>query len=430
MLFCCIAAVSVVLAELKPCRLNLAFQIAKRIAFNRQHSFSRFIIRLSVAATALSVAAMILTLAFVNGFQQKVSQKVFSFWGHMRVQRYEPNKSLVAEETPIDRNDTIESILHQQPEIYRVQGFATKSAVIEKNKEIEGVLLKGIEKDYDSSQLRPYLVSGRWLRFDDSAYSREILVSAPTARTLNINLGDTVTVYFISVADGSRTYRKLRVAGLYKTGIEEYDKLFIIGDLRLIQRVNNWEPRQTGGYEIFLHNYKDIDSVNQHLSYLLPVEWMGRSIREVYPNIFDWLNIQDVNRNVIFVVMAVVAVINLITCLLILILERTRMIGILKALGATDQLIRRIFLYHATVITAAGIGIGLVFGLGISLLQQATGFIKLDEASYYVSTAPVYIIWWQVGLICIATALVCYLALIIPTLLVKKINPIKAIQFR
>ncbi len=410
--------------------MNLALHIAKRIAFNRQKSFSRFIIRLSVAATALSVAAMILTLAFVNGFQQTVSKKVFSFWGHIRVQEYEPNKSLVAEEIAIDKNDSIELVLKQQPGIKLVQSFATKSAVLEKNKEIEGVLLKGIESTYDSTELAAYLVEGRWLRFTDSAYSKEILVSAPLASLLNIQVKDTVTVYFISTTDRSKTYRKLSVAGIYKTGIEEYDKLFILGDLRLIQRVNGWEPQQTGGYEIFLDDYKTIDSISARLSDKLPIEWMSRSIREVYPNIFDWLSIQDVNRNVIFIVMAVVAIINLITCLLILILERTRMVGVLKALGAPDGMIQKVFLYHATVITAAGIGIGFITGIGICLLQQATGFIKLDEASYYVSTAPVYIIWWQVLLVCVATAVVCYLALILPTWLVKKISPIKAVQFR
>lgn len=428
--FCCIDTGNVVLTELKSCRLNLAFYIAKRIAFNRQKSFSRFIIRLSVAATALSVMAMIVTLAFVNGFQQTVAEKVFSFWGHVRVQKYEPNKSLVAEETPIDKNDTIENLIRQEPGVQRVQSFATKSAVLEKNKQIEGVLLKGIEKNYDSSKLKIYLREGRWLHFNDSSYSKEILVSAPIASQLQININDTVTVYFISIIDGSRTYRKLKVVGIYKTGIEEYDKLFILGDLRLIQRVNDWSPEQTGGYEIFLNDYKQIDSVSMRLSDKLPAEWMSRSIREVYPNIFDWLNIQDVNRNVIFIVMAIVAIINLVTCLLILILERTRMIGILKAIGAGDGVIRKIFLYHATVITAAGIGIGFVAGIGISLLQQYTGFIRLDETSYYVATAPVHIIWWQVLAVCVSTALVCYLSLIIPTWLIKKINPVKAIQFR
>ncbi|MCW3087331.1 MAG: transporter, permease protein [Sediminibacterium sp.] len=410
--------------------MNLAFHIAKRIAFNRQKSFSGFIIRLSVAATALGVMAMIITMAFVNGFQQTVSGKVFSFWGHVRVQKYEPNKSLVAEETPIEKNDTIEALLRSEPGVAYVQSFATKSAVLEKNKAIEGVLLKGIEKNYDSGRLKAYLQHGRWLNFDDSSYSKEILVSAPLASQLKIDLGDTLTVYFISILDGTRTYRKLKVAGIYKTGIEEYDKLFVLGDLRLIQRVNGWAPGQTGGYEVFLKNYKDIDSVSLRLSDRLPVEWMSRSIREVYPNIFDWLNIQDVNRNVIFVVMTIVAVINLITCLLILILERTRMVGILKALGARDGMIRQVFLYHATVITFAGIGIGFILGIGICLLQQYTGFIKLDEASYYVATAPVQIIWWEVFVICLATALVCYAALVLPTWLVKKINPVKAIQFR
>jgi lipoprotein-releasing system permease protein len=410
--------------------LNLAFHIAKRIAFNRQKSFSRFIIRLSVAATSLSVMTMIITLAFVNGFQQTVSGKVFSFWGHIRVQKYEPNKSLMAEETAIRKNDTIEALLRAEPGVQQVQSFATKSAVLEKNKEIEGVLLKGIEKDYDSSKLKMYLQQGRWIRFNDSLYSKEILVSAPLASQLKINLNDTITVYFISSLDGARTYRKLTVVGIYKTGIEEYDKLFVLGDLGLIRRVNNWEPDQTGGYEIFLKDYKTLDSVSNRLSDELPPDWNSRSIREVYPNIFDWLNIQDVNRNVIFVVMAVVAIINLITCLLILILERTRMVGILKALGAQDRLIRKIFLYHATVITFAGIGIGFVLGIGICLLQQYTGFITLDEASYYVSAAPVHIIWWQVLAVCLITALVCYVSLIIPTWLVKKINPVKAITFR
>lgn len=410
--------------------LNLAFHIAKRVAFNRQQSFSRFIIRLSVAATAVSVMAMIIAMAFVNGFQQRVSEKVFSFWGHVRVQSYEPNKSIVAEETPVQKNDSIETLIRNEPGVKTVQGFATKSAVLEKNKEIEGVLIKGIEKDYDSSNLKQYLLEGRWLRFADSGYSKELMVPKQLAALLKINLNDTITVYFISGIDGARTYRKLKVVGIYKTGIEEYDRLFVLGDLNLIRRINDWRPDETGGYEVFLKDDRQIDTVSNSLSEKLPLEWMSRSIRDVYPNIFDWLNIQNVNRDVIFVVMSVVAIINLITCLLILILERTRMIGILKALGATDGLIRKVFLYHATLITLAGVGIGFIAGTGLCLLQQYTGFIKLDEASYYVSVAPVKIIWWQVFTVCFATAAVCYFALVIPTWLIKKINPVKAIQFR
>jgi len=410
--------------------LNTSFFIAKRLAFSKQQSFSRFIIRLSVGATAVGVAAMIITLCFVNGFQEAVSKKVYSFWGHIRVQHFEPDKSLVAEEVPINKNTAVLATIRQTPGVLTAQTFATKSAVIEKNKNIEGILLKGIEPEYDSATLKPYIVSGRWIRFNDSLYSKEIILSQQLSELMGIKLHDTINLYFISSEDGSRTYRKLQVAGIYKTGIEEYDKLFAIGDLRLIRRVNNWEADQIGGYEIFINDYRKADILNTELLNNLPTQWMSRTIQSIYPNIFDWLDIQDVNRDVIFIIMSVVAVINLITCLLILILERTRMIGLLKAIGATESSIIQIFLYYATVVAGIGIGTGFVLGTGICLLQQATGFIALDESAYYVAAAPVKIIWWQLGLVCLCTWIICYLVLTIPAYLVKKINPITAIQFR
>lgn len=410
--------------------LGFSFDIAKRIALNRQKSFSRFIIRLSIAATTLSVAAMILTLAFVNGFQQTVASKIFSFWGHIRVQHYEAGKSLIAEETPFTYDSSINRIIQSDDHVLRVQAFATKSAVIESKGEIEGVLLKGIDHGYDSSELKSFFTAGNWLQFEDSNYSKQIIVSKALADQLNIRLNDTLKVHFVSSIDDSRTYRKLQVTGIYKTGIEEYDKLFVIGDIRLIRRINEWNNDQIGGYEVFVQDYTKMDSVSRQLSEQLPAEWMSRTIREVYPNIFDWLNIQDVNRDVIFIVMSAVAIINLITCLLILILERTRMVGILKALGADNWTIQKIFLYHASVITFTGIVLGLILGVGICLLQQFTGFIKLDETSYYVREAPMIIIWWQVLAISAGTAVVCYASLIIPSLLIRKVNPVKAIQFR
>ena len=410
--------------------MGLSFDIAKRIAFNRQATFSRFIIRLSIAATTLSVMAMIITLAFVNGFQQTVSGKIFSFWGHIRVQQYEAGKSLIAEETPFTMDSTISQIIVQQPGVIKIHNFATKSAVIENKNEIEGVLIKGIDTQYDSTTLEPFMQSGSWISFSDSAYSKDIIVSSALASQLNIVTDDTVKVHFVSSIDDSRTYRKLRVKGIYKTGIEEYDKLFIMGDIRLIRRINEWRNDQSGGYEVFINDYSNMDTISKTLTAALPTAWMSRTIREVYPNIFDWLDIQDVNRNVIFIVMSAVAIINLITCLLILMLERTRMIGILKALGAGNWLIQKIFLYHAAVITATGIGLGAFLGLGICWLQQATGFISLDESAYYVAQAPMKIIWWQVFAVIGGTALVCYAALLLPSVLVRKISPVKAIQFK
>lgn len=412
--------------------MNVALFIAKRIAFNQQKSFSRFIIRLAIAATALSVAAMIVTLSFVTGFQQTVADKVFSFWGHIHVQQYEATKSLIAEETPLEKNDTVQQILHSLPQVKIVQAFATKSAVIENKSDIDGILIKGVEKEYSFRNLQPFLKEGRWLGFEDTLYSKEIVVSQPLAQELQIKLNDTVAVYFITPSEGKSTLRKLKVCGIFKTGIEEYDKLFALADIRLLRRINHWSATGIGGYEIFLDNYKNIDTINNLLydKYQLPGAWISRSVKEVYPNIFDWLNIQDTNRDVIFIVMSIVAIINLITCLLILVLERTRMVGILKAVGAPDFNIQQVFLYYATIIAGIGILVGFVAGIGLCLLQQYTGFIRLDESAYYVSVAPVKIIWWQVIAVCIATLVVCFLSLILPALFVKRIQPVKAIQFK
>jgi lipoprotein-releasing system permease protein len=411
--------------------LGLSYHIAKRIAFNKQQSFSRFIIRLSVVATAVSIIAMIITLAFVNGFQEKVADKIFGFWGHIRVQKYETGKSLISEELPLTKNTAVENSIATAPGVVAYQSFATKSAVLESQNDIEGVLIKGIEKNENHSALKQFLVAGRWIQFTESLYSKETLVSDAVAKALQIKINDTIKVHFVATnSDAQKTYRKLVVVGFYHTGIDEYDKLFMIADINLIRRINNWEPDQIGGYEVFINQYQNLDAISSALSNTLPSEWMSKSIKEVYPNIFDWLDIQDVNRNVVFIVMGIVALINLITCLLILMLERTNMIGLLKSMGATNWTIQKIFIVYASFITLAGVGFGVVIGLGICFLQQATGFITLDEASYYISVAPVKIIGWQVAAVCAGTTVVCFVSLFLPTLLIPKISPVKAIEFK
>jgi lipoprotein-releasing system permease protein len=410
--------------------LKLAFNIARKLAFNSSRSFSAFIIRLSIVATAISVMALIVTLSFVNGFQREVSGKVFSFWGHIRVQQYVPGKSIVAEELPMNRNDSLEQAIRSMPGIQKIQPFATKSAVMEHQKEIEGVLLKGINKEYDSIPFRPFMVSGSWIHFNDSSYSHDVLVSADQAKTLNIQVNDTITLYFIASLEGTRTYRKLRVAGLYKTSIAEYDQLFVIGDLQMLQRVNDWGPKQIGGYEVFVQDYAKLNSIQAALADRLPMQMGSSTIEEIFPNIFDWLTIQNLNRNVLFIILGLVAIINLATCLLVLILERTKMVGILQTMGANNRTIRMIFLFQALWIALAGIGLGCAAGLGISWLQMTTGFIKLDEASYYVSLAPVYIIGWQVALVVLAAFSLCFLCLLLPTLIIRSNQPIRYVQFR
>jgi lipoprotein-releasing system permease protein len=411
--------------------LKVAAFIANRIAFNQQKSFSRFIIRLSIVATVISVMVMIVTLAFANGFQETVSNKVFSFLGHIRIEEKQPDKAVMAEETPIIKNDSLVTIIRQNPQVQSIHPFATKYAILKTKDEIEGVLIKGLDRTYDYKQLQQFIRKGRPLQFNDSSYSREIVISAYTAGQLKLTINDKILIYFIR-PDGSLRPDKLTVTGIFKTGIEEYDKIFAIGDIKLIQRLNDWQADEIGGYEIFLKDYTKIKETEKDIYDLnaFPLTWNTINAKNISPNIFDWLGMQDVTRNVLIGFMIVVAIINLITCLIILVLERIRMIGILKSLGATDWTVQKIFLRHSIIITVTGIVIGTALALALLYLQQATGFIKLKEEAYYLSEAAVKIVWWQVGAICLGTLVVCFLVLMIPSLLVRKIQPVKAIQFR
>jgi lipoprotein-releasing system permease protein len=409
--------------------LNIAAFIARRIAFNQQKSFSRFVIRLSIGATVISVTVMIVTLTFASGFQKTISEKVFSFWGHIRIQSFFSARVSIAEETPILKNDSVMRLPKINPAIQHVQAFATKNAILKTTETIEGVLFKGVEREYDFNNLNKFLVSGRWLHFTDSGYSNEINLSAYTATQLKLKVNDPILIYFIQPGAAPRT-RKLTVAGIYKTGIEEYDKLIAIGDLKLVQRLNDWQPDQIGGYELILSDYNQMARVSEQIVPYLPVGLQSNTIKDVYPNIFDWLALQNKTILIVLIIMVVIAILNLITCLLILVLERIRMVGILKALGADNFTVQQVFLYHGTIITITGLFFGNLFGLLISYLQQRYGFIPLPEDAYYISQAAVNIVWWQIVAVNIGTFLICFLVLLIPTIIVRRVQPVKAIQFR
>jgi lipoprotein-releasing system permease protein len=410
--------------------LNISGFIAKRIAFNRQRSFSRFIVRLSVSATIISVMIMIVTLAFASGFQKTISGKVFSFWGHIRIHNYEAARISIAEETPILRNDSVTNLVKTEPAISNVQAYATRNAILKTAENIEGVLFKGIEKDYNFKNIQKFLIKGRWINFSDTGYSNEINLSEPMATELKLDVNDKVLIYFVQSGGASPRPRRLTVAGIFKTGIEEYDKLIALGDLKLIQRLNNWKSTEIGGYEVFLKDFSQMDQVSEDILYKIPIDLRSSTIKEIFPNIFDWLTLQNKTIYIILIIMVIIATLNLVTCLLILVLERTRMVGILKALGAKNITIQKIFLMQGALISFTGLAGGNILGLLVCWLQQRFGFIKLPEDAYYISQAAVDIVWWEVAAVNIFTFIICFLVLMIPTMVIKKIQPVRAIQFR
>jgi lipoprotein-releasing system permease protein len=397
------------------------------LTHRRGKDFSGIVIRLSFFATAISVAIMILTLAFVAGFQQAISDKVFSFWGHIRVQQHPSYSAGLSDEMPSVAADSIYQILQHAPNIIRVDPYITKTALLRSKANMEGLMLKGVTRDLSIDRMKPFMERGHWLSDDSSSPS--IIVSSYTARLLELDTGQKAFLYFMDQPGGAPRIRSVRVSGIFKTAIEEYDRSFAITDMRLVQKLQNWDTTAISGYEITLKDgYKD-KQVQQHLLESLPVDWYANSLREIYPNIFDWLQLQNVNRTLIITIMCIVAIINLISCLLILVLERRKMIGLLKSVGASDFQVQEIFWRQAAYIALKGIVWGNVIGIALCLLQQTTGLITLDESAYYIKEAPVKIIPLQILLVNTGTICICFMVLLIPSFLVKKIKPVQVLRF-
>jgi lipoprotein-releasing system permease protein len=425
---------------------NLSFYIARRIAFAGGKNFSRLIIRIAVVAVALSVAVMIAASALIAGFKTEISRKIFEFWGHIHIS--DTAYSLSFEPKPIALNqdfypslDTVQSIplplLNQMGAssgkthggIRHIQAFAHKPGIIRTKTALEGILLKGVGKDFDWTHLSPYLLEGRGINLEDTVVSKDIIISKQTADRLQVGIGDKFVVHFVKERDQLR--RVFQVCGIYKTGLEEYDRKFALCDLRHVQNLLGWNSDQVAGFEIWLDDLRDLDLYNQYIyDEVLPPELLAVSIREKFPSIFEWLELQDYNEVVILALMLAVAIINMITALLVLVLERTNMVGILKALGAPNNSIRKIFIYHAAVITTLGMFWGNLIGLCFCFLQDKYHFIRLNEADYYLSYAPVKINWLTMAGINMGTLAITLLFLLIPSLVVSSITPVRAIRFK
>jgi lipoprotein-releasing system permease protein len=377
------------------------------------------------------VAVMIITLSVVNGFKETVSEKVFSFWGHVRIQYRQPMKTALSEEEPIEKNDSLVVEVKKIRGVRAIHPFATKNAILKTEEEIEGILLKGVDSTFHFNNLQSYLQEGRWIAFQDSSYANEIVISTYTARQLKLKMNQSLLIYFVQ-PDQSMRVRKLKIVGIYKTGIEEYDKTIALADIGLLRRLNNWDDLQIGGYEVFLDNYENMAAASDSIfeNTYFPPHWETRTAQELQPNIFDWLEVTNTNSAVLIVIMIIIAVINLITCLIILVLERVQMIGVLKALGASDWSIQKIFLHHSSLITFLGIVLGIGVALLLTWIQTQTGIIRLPEDAYYMDKAVMQVKWWQVAAVGAGTLVISFLVLLIPSLLVKRIQPIKAIHFR
>ncbi len=427
----------------------MAFEsfITRRIARSGQGNFSRLIVRIATVAIALSLAVMIIAGALIRGFQETITDKVYGFLGHIQVTKIDTRREGNSyDDVPVSANQPFYSTLEEDPAIGHIQVFARKAGILKNRQDIEGVIVRGVGPDFDWDHFGRYLEAGVPLDVAGSipptgentqdGPSNGIVISRSTQQRMGFQLGDQVAIFFIDQSEqGSfrQRARSFTVTGIYHTGLEEYDRLFCLVDIGHIRSINGWEADQVGGFEVRLAEnpanvralYERTAEVDASVGPFLRVN----NLRQLEPNIFDWLNLQGQNEGIIMTLMMLVAIINMVTSLLILILERTPTIGVLKALGATDWSVRRIFLGHAAWIIGYGLLWGNLLGIGLCLAQDAFGLIRLPEESYYVTVAPVSLAWGKVLLLNLGTMAVCLLFLLLPSYLVTRIDPIRALRF-
>jgi lipoprotein-releasing system permease protein len=391
--------------------LSTAFDIAKKISFQKEKTYTRFIVRLSIAATSISVAAIILTLAIVNGFQKSISDKVYQFWGHIRVASVSGEPMELKQEAAVLWSDSVAS----------VTPFINQSCVLSYGPDIEGVVMKGVP----ANSKIPFIIKGAVFNTQDTSRN-DIIISDALANKLKIPLDSNIRIYLLN--NGNVVQRKMKVIGFYHSGIEEYDRQFVIVDIKTVQKLlNNYT--QIEGFAVGLKKDMPVDKVSDGMLHKIPKNWVATPINEYYPQIFDWINVQNVNKNVTISILLLIAIVNLLTCLFILMLERVNMIGTLTAMGASHSFLRQIFLYQASFICWIGISIGSAIGIGFALLQQKFNLIQLDESAYFIKNLPIHMDWMQVLIVIVSTAIVSYASFLIPTLWIKKIAPAKAIKF-
>lgn len=405
--------------------MNLEFYITRKIVSHKnKSSFSRNAVAIAVLSVALGLSVMIIAVATVTGFQKEIANKIIGFGAHIQISNFDNNLSL--ETQPIIKDTILLNTLKNNPEIEHFQTFALKPGIIKTDEQIQGIVLKGIDKDFNWRFFEDRLIAGSNLVIADSVLNSNIVISNSIAKLLKLKVNDKVQVWFIQNPPRVRIFE---VGGIYETGFEEFDKMFILADIKHIQRLNNWNENQVSGIEIFIKDFTQLDAVNDLINNEISFNLNAKTIKELYPSIFDWLGLLDMNAIVILIIMLLVASINMITTLLIIILERTNMIGILKAIGAKNILIRKIFLYYASLILIKGLFWGNIISITLCLLQSQFGIITLPQESYFVSTVPVNLNLVHILLLNLGTILCCFTMLIVPSFIITSISPVSAIKY-
>ena len=413
--------------------MNLPYFIAGRLIKGRREgtSFSRPINIIAIVAIAMGLAVMIIAVSVLTGFKQQIRDKIVGFGSNIQILNFDSNYSL--ETIPISSHQEFVPEINKIEGIKHIQVFATKAGIIKTANAIQGVVLKGVGSDFDWEFFKSNMIEGTVFTVTDTGRTNQVIISKKISEMLGLKTGDSFAMYFVQ--DPPRS-RKFTISGIYETSLEEFDKMYVFCDISHIRRLNGWGDDQVSGFEIFINDFDRLDdmfqAVRDAVGYRLvenETQFKVTSIRMRYPQIFDWLNFQDMNVLIIITLMLLVAGFNMISGLLILILEKTNMIGILKALGTENKTIRKIFLYQAVYLIGKGLIWGNVVGLGLALLQLKTGIITLDPTSYYIKTVPVNLDLTHILLLNSGTILAIILMLIVPSQLVSRITPVKAIRY-
>lgn len=405
--------------------MNAASFISKRIFSLSKDNLSSTVMRIAVTSVALGIAIMLISIAVVVGFKNQIKDKVVGFVAPIHIQALNQNESI--EETPFLFDSVLNARLNK-PFITEMHKTANKAGIIKTDDEIQAVVLKGVDAEYNWSYINSYLVDGVTPQYIDNERSNDIVISKIISKKMNLSVGDPARIWFVD-KDMKARGRKFNVVGIYETGLQECDEHYVYCDLDQIRRLNGWESGEIGHLEIWVDNQELTDDYNRQIYYSIPTNLVSYTAMESYPHIFDWLELQDMNVVIIIALMLLVAGITIISMLLIIILERTSTIGLLKAMGASNGLIRSIFLKRSCRILLIGMVIGNVVGIGLCLVQQFTHCISLSPESYYLSAVPIELNLWYILLLNAGTLVLWVLMLLLPTMLINNIRPSKSIRF-